>query len=418
MKLSSATAIVAVFTGVFGSVPLAAQTGSDWDYRFHKRFYLGVGGGVSNLEPDTDNVANLDVVESQGTAAQVFLGWDFSRRLSFELQYIDLGEAELSQNGIIEYAETSVSGLFYLWNSRTDDQYADLDGLDLRQGFSLFGRLGVGQMENEANVGFDRENDFQVLLGAGVEYGFGGGFAARLEYTSFDTDAQYAGLGLLYRFGGPASVNSDDDLVYLPELPGPATQAQLPAEPPAPPAPVPAPAPAPVQQAQVPAPATLPQATIPGPSDQALAGVGVAGDQDGDGVADLIDDCADSAVGVPVNQFGCAAFGGTLEGVTFLTGSDTLTSEAITALDRVAAILDSSRGRVSVEAHTDGQGEVQNNLELARRRAISVVRYLVNQGIALDRFEARAFGESRPIASNDSAEGRRANRRVELNPIP
>jgi OOP family OmpA-OmpF porin len=402
MKLTSKIAIAAVVSGTMGQSAQAQLSDGDWDYRFNSRFYIGLGAGISTLEPDTGD--DLELLESEDTGSHVVLGWDFSRRLALELQYTDLGEAELSDDGIIGYTETSLSGLFYLWNSRIDDQYSDLDGLDLREGFSLFGKLGVGQMENEANLEFTRENDVQLVAGIGVEYAGSSGFAIRAEYTSFDTDAKYASLGLLYRFGGASGFGNDP--VYLPELPAPSPRAEVPA----PSAPLPS---APT----APAPSSTPAApSAPQQSTDAAAQADGA-DSDGDGVADLIDDCANSAPGARVNEYGCEAFGGTLEGVTFLSGSDTLTAESRQILSGVAERMRTTSVRVSVEAHTDGNGEPENNLELSRRRAIAVVRYLVGQGIELDRFKARAFGESRPIASNDTVEGRRANRRVELNPV-
>lgn len=406
MKLSSTIAIAAVVSGTFGQSANASLTEGDWDYQFNSRFYIGLGAGLSTLEPDTGD--DLELLESEDTGAHILLGWDFSRRLALELQYTQLGQAELSSDGVVEYEETSLSGLFYLWNSRIDDQYSDLDGLDLRQGFSLFGKLGVGQMENEANVEFTRENDVQLVVGVGVEYAGASGFAVRAEYTSFDTDAKYASLGLLYRFGGVSGLGNDP--VYLPELPAPSPRAQVPA----PTAPVPDSAPAPAPSPSAP---TAPSGTS-GPAQSAInTGQQGSSDADGDGVADLIDDCANSAAGARVNEYGCEAFGGTLEGVSFLSGSDTLTAESRSILSGVAEQMKSTSVRVSVEAHTDGNGEPENNLELSRRRAIAVVRYLVGQGIELDRFRARAFGESRPIASNDTPEGRRANRRVEINPV-
>ena len=69
------------------------------------------------------------------------------------------------------------------------------------------------------------------------------------------------------------------------------------------------------------------------------------------------------------------------------------------------------------QAHTDAQGDEVDNLELSRRRALSVVRYLIAQGISIDRLQARAYGESRPIADNETQEGRLINRRVEFKTV-
>ena len=70
--------------------------------------------------------------------------------------------------------------------------------------------------------------------------------------------------------------------------------------------------------------------------------------------------------------------------------------------------------RISVQAHTDSAGSEDANLDLSRRRALAVVRYLTAQGVSIDRLEARAFGEARPIADNSTRAGRLLNRRVEF----
>jgi len=59
-------------------------------------------------------------------------------------------------------------------------------------------------MYNETDIFYIRDNDYSLLVGAGIEYGFRNGLAARLDVTSFDADAHSAGLALLYRLGrGP-----------------------------------------------------------------------------------------------------------------------------------------------------------------------------------------------------------------------
>jgi len=68
---------------------------------------------------------------------------------------------------------------------------------------------------------------------------------------------------------------------------------------------------------------------------------------------------------------------------------------------------------VLIEGHTDNTGSDQYNLQLSQKRAESVRQYLINNfSIAPDRLSAKGFGESRPIASNTTREGRRKNRRV------
>ncbi|MEM7351815.1 MAG: OmpA family protein [Acidobacteriota bacterium] len=101
--------------------------------------------------------------------------------------------------------------------------------------------------------------------------------------------------------------------------------------------------------------------------------------------------------------------------VLFDLDSDRLKPEAMTALDQVLLRIRSKHeAHVTVEGHTDNQGTDQYNQSLSRRRAQSVADYLVAQGLARHAIEIRGYGESQPVASNDTADGRRKNRRVEI----
>jgi len=111
----------------------------------------------------------------------------------------------------------------------------------------------------------------------------------------------------------------------------------------------------------------------------------------------------------------CDQFDGVLEGVQFHTDSAELTSQATYILDQSAdqlAQCDSTP--ISITAHTDSVGEDAYNQALSERRAASVVEYLAGRGIDTTRISADAFGESQPIDTNNTAEGRSRNRRVEL----
>jgi OOP family OmpA-OmpF porin len=139
-------------------------------------------------------------------------------------------------------------------------------------------------------------------------------------------------------------------------------------------------------------------------------------DGDGDGVFGSSDFCPDSSAGAVVDAFGCekdAAI--VLRGVNFHTDSDELTEQSLTILDGVAAtLLANPEIRVQVAGHTDSQGEDVYNKDLSERRAASVVNYLQGKGVSSDNLNAAGYGEEQPVATNDTAEGRAANRRVEL----
>lgn len=104
-----------------------------------------------------------------------------------------------------------------------------------------------------------------------------------------------------------------------------------------------------------------------------------------------------------------------LRGVNFAFDSDELDPASSVVLDVVAETLNSRANvRVLVEGHTDSRGDEAYNQSLSQRRAETVQRHLVGKGVSASRMQARGFGESRPVASNDTDEGRSLNRRVEL----
>jgi outer membrane protein OmpA-like peptidoglycan-associated protein len=106
----------------------------------------------------------------------------------------------------------------------------------------------------------------------------------------------------------------------------------------------------------------------------------------------------------------------TLSGsVLFPSNKSTLLPAAETRLSQVSEALMSSKERsIRVEGYTDSRGTDDANIALSQRRAEAVRTYLVSRGYEPDRIQAQGMGKSQPIASNDNAEGRANNRRVEI----
>ncbi|GMV16318.1 MAG: hypothetical protein AMXMBFR56_45420 [Polyangiaceae bacterium] len=101
--------------------------------------------------------------------------------------------------------------------------------------------------------------------------------------------------------------------------------------------------------------------------------------------------------------------------VLFASGKYELLPIAKSKLDDVAkALKEQGFKAILVEGHTDSRGTAKKNEELSFQRADAVRAYLVSQGIPSDKIKATGIGPSRPIATNDTAEGRANNRRVEL----
>ncbi len=103
-------------------------------------------------------------------------------------------------------------------------------------------------------------------------------------------------------------------------------------------------------------------------------------------------------------------------GVLFDVNSDRILPESTPTLDEIGDMLqEHAELRIAIEGHTDATGEEGSNQELSERRAESVRLFLIEHyGIDGDRLAAVGFGESKPVDSNDTPEGRQNNRRVEL----
>jgi len=82
--------------------------------------------------------------------------------------------------------------------------------------------------------------------------------------------------------------------------------------------------------------------------------------------------------------------------------------------EAVKVMIEYKQLRVLIEGHTSSEGTREHNLDLSARRAASVKAYLVEHGVAEDRVETQGFGPDRPVASNDTEEGREQNRRIEF----
>ena len=177
----------------------------------------------------------------------------------------------------------------------------------------------------------------------------------------------------------------------------------------------------------------------PEPAPAAVVPVETPPDSDGDGVPDDKDQCPGTPPGTQVNEVGCplppppppcktpeagqrvdlsgCAVGDTivLHGVNFEFDKATLTVNAKTILDGVADSLSAAPGiNVEIGGHTDSRGSDAYNEKLSERRSESVMQYLIGRGIGSERMSAHGYGESNPVADNETDEGRELNRRVEL----
>jgi len=102
-------------------------------------------------------------------------------------------------------------------------------------------------------------------------------------------------------------------------------------------------------------------------------------------------------------------------GILFDVGKSALKSDAQTNLQELATILNKYEDtEILVEGHTDATGSEDSNMDLSLRRAQSVSNYLQTRQVMPTRLNIQGYGEMQPIASNETAEGRQQNRRVEI----
>lgn len=104
-----------------------------------------------------------------------------------------------------------------------------------------------------------------------------------------------------------------------------------------------------------------------------------------------------------------------LRNVFFASGSADITSDSYPELDRLVKLLKDVPGlEIELSGHTDNRGSEKTNTKLSQDRAQAVVDYLISKGIAANRLTAKGYGPSQPVASNETAAGRQANRRTEF----
>ncbi|OMH30800.1 OmpA family protein [Motiliproteus sp. MSK22-1] len=101
--------------------------------------------------------------------------------------------------------------------------------------------------------------------------------------------------------------------------------------------------------------------------------------------------------------------------ITFKTGSSHLATSFHSVLDGVSTVLKKyDQTQLNIDGHTDSVGSEASNRSLSQQRSQSVSYYLTGKGLNAQRIRTAGYGESRPIADNSTANGRAANRRVEL----
>ena len=153
------------------------------------------------------------------------------------------------------------------------------------------------------------------------------------------------------------------------------------------------------------------------PLGTAVDATGCSIDKDRDGVLNTADYCPNTYKDLQVDQRGCAVKEQTLtvHNIHFNFDRATLMPDSITLIRDMAATLKEQPAlTVTVAGHADSLGDAAYNKRLSARRAQSVVNQLVAEGVSRTRLQFVGYGESRPVATNATEEGRALNRRVEF----
>jgi outer membrane protein OmpA-like peptidoglycan-associated protein len=144
-------------------------------------------------------------------------------------------------------------------------------------------------------------------------------------------------------------------------------------------------------------------------------------DTDGDGVIDKEDECVNTPG--PVENKGCPEVDEEIikrafDNLNFETAKAVILETSYESLEDLANyLIENPEFRIKIAGHTDSQGAEQSNLILSKKRAEAVRDFLVQRGVATERIIVQYFGETKPIDTNDTPEGRAKNRRVEMNII-
>ncbi|MDD3009063.1 MAG: OmpA family protein [Arcobacter sp.] len=135
-------------------------------------------------------------------------------------------------------------------------------------------------------------------------------------------------------------------------------------------------------------------------------------DTDGDGVIDNLDECPDTMKGAKVDTVGCMTLINL--NINFDTDKSVIKDSYNSRIAEFAKMMKANpKLKASIEAHTDSVGSNAYNQKLSERRAASTVKALTDLGVDSTKIKAVGFGETKPVASNETVEGRAENRRVE-----
>lgn len=272
---------------------------------------------------------------------------------------------------------------------------------DLSKKTALYSLVGVGY-ENYRNPQFDNDDDGFVQYGVGVKQWITDQFALKAEVRhgiTFDGDNNlFYNLGFVVPFGKKVQeempMKSEPVVVAKKPEPKPVMVKKVPKDD--------------DKDGVINANDKCPNT----PEAITVDAMGCPYDDDHDGVINEYDQCMTTPAGRVVNESGCMYV---VElHVNFETNKADVASDYDGKIQEVVDFMnDNKKYSVVLEGHTDSRGSMKYNQALSERRAVAVKNVLVNEGIATNRISTMGYGETKPVASNNTKEGRAKNRRVE-----
>ena len=359
-------------------------------------FYVGLGLGMASMQPDTD-ASSWEIADDRDAALSVFTGYHFSRDWFVELMYARLGKATLDSKHVLITSQESIA---YQSVAALAGYYLPLqDIFHTSIPVKFFLKAGIADLMYDASstlVKMDNKQQTVPALGMGIEWPFHRDWMLRSEIDTFSSEVAYLNISVAWWFGGktyhyepakPVSVEPPEKAAtpetVVPEVASTSTSVSVP----------------------------MPEVSVTWQEKPKAVPI----DSDHDGVLDPLDECPDTPPRTKVDKKGCARYTGYIQSLYGAFNSTDLTYPSYTALDTVILLLKAYPDtRIEVQAHTDSRGTKEYNQWLSDKRAEVVKQYLVENGIAPSRIEAHGYGETRPLETNDTPEGRSRNRRIDF----
>ena len=389
-------------------------------------FYGVAGVGVTQFDPETLG-GTLVVEEDTDTSFHLGLGYQFNSIFGVEFRGADLGEVEFDDGRTLGYQLFDATGLFMLRLQRA----------------SLFARLGVGTFNNDGDFDVELVNPVHPVAGAGVSIHATNNLDFRFSVSAHDVDATWGKIDLVWHFGSRGSqprqapvvtntssrVNEEGDDGFtsidpvVPPTVNPPSQITQQLESTSGPSSnidgtieqgnvvtdtglLIDEKPNPIRQVE---PGVVPEVElIPGVGFDSVPEV-VSRNNGNESVGEDSSTAPFSESQQSVFEIGSVLPVGPLQ---FDLGAFVLSDSVKIGLEEIIGLMRTNPAlRLTVEAHAAPVGDPELNMLLSRRRALSVIRYLVEGDVDVGRLRPRAFGDTSPLLDANSIE---VNDRVEL----